>query len=206
MFADVHALHRALLEMDPRDFVSHFLFEPVPYAFGGNFFQWISWKTKLARHIEVDARDVVLTGSGAIGYSLNPKKKFRKFDSTSDIDCGVISPYHFEVAWRCLRQLRPAWLTLEPEARRAIVLHQKNYVFSGAIATDFILPLLPFGPTWQAGLDAMGAIEPTVGREVKLRIYKDYDSLRHYQARGIELLRNELLVAEGAETDIFTEE
>jgi hypothetical protein len=90
LFADVHALHLALLEMDPRDFVSHFLFEPVPYAFGGNFSQWISWKTSLACHIEVDARDVVLTGSGAIGYSLNPKKKFREFDSKSDIDCGVI--------------------------------------------------------------------------------------------------------------------
>jgi hypothetical protein len=85
-------------------------------------------------------------------------------------------------------------------------MHQRNYVFSGTIATDSILPLLPFGPRWQVGLDAMGAIEPTVGREVKLRIYKDYDSLRHYQARGIELLRNDLLIAEGAETEIPTEE
>src|SRR5258706_586240 len=139
MFANVGALHSELLEKDPRDFVSHYLFEPVPFAFAGDLVAWIKWKTELARGLGIDPYDVVLTGSAALGYSLNPKKGYKPFDSSSDIDCGVISQYHFEVAWRYLRHLRPAWLSLPPESKRALVAHQKTYVFAGTIATDSIL-------------------------------------------------------------------
>lgn len=206
MFADVNALHSELLAKDPKDFVSHYIFEPIPFAFTGDLGTWIAWKTELARGLGIDAYDLVLTGSAAIGYSLNPKKGYKAFDGDSDIDCGVISQYHFEVAWRYLRQQRPAWLSLSPQVKRAIVTHQKTYVFAGAIATDFILALLPFGAEWQTALDAMARRAPTSGRDIKLRIYRDYDSLRHYQASGIERLRNELSVTEPVETEIPTEE
>jgi len=66
--------------------------------------------------------------------------------------------------------------------------------------------LLPFGKTWQRALDFMSEIHPTVGREVKLRIYKDYDSLRSYQASNIERLRNELGDTEKMDAVIPTQE
>lgn len=206
MFADVPALHNALVQKDPRDFVSHFIFECVPYAFSGDMSSWIEWKTKLAEYLQVDPRDIVITGSGAIGYSLNPNKSFRPFDASSDIDTGVISPYHFELAWRYLRQLRPSWLSLPARSKKAIEIHRKSYVFSGTIATDIILGLLPFGSAWQAALDNMGKIAPTVGREVKLRIYKDFDALRNYQAYNIEQLRNELVSSPEAVAQVTTTE
>jgi hypothetical protein len=204
LFTDVAELHQALLEKDPKEFVSFFLFEPIPFAFSNNLSLWISWKSMLAKSIGVDPRDIVLTGSGAIGFSLNPKKEYKKFDHESDIDCGIVSQYHFEVAWRSLRQMRPQWLSLPHANRQAIVSHQKNYIFSGTIATDKILGLLPFGQDWQAALDAMGQVEPTKNREIKLRIYKDYDSLRAYQAAGLESLRGKLL--ESSESEIIDTE
>jgi hypothetical protein len=206
MFANVDALHFELLEKDPKDFVSHYLFEPVPFAFAGDLVAWIKWKTELARGLGIDPYDIVLTGSAAIGYSLNPKKGYKPFDNSSDVDCGVISQYHFEVAWRYLRQLRPAWLSLPPESKRALVAHQKTYVFAGTIATDSILALLPFGSEWQGVLDAMARRSPTTNRDIRLRIYRDYDSLRHYQASGIERLRNDLAAVDTADAEISTEE
>lgn len=206
LFPDVSALHAALLEKEPKDFVSHYIFEPIPFAFQNDLVSWIDWKTKLANLLEVDPYDVVLTGSAALGYSLNPEKNYKRFDHTSDIDCGVIAPHHFEVAWRYLRQMRPSWLSLPSASKRAIATHQKNYIFSGTIAADVVLPLLPFGPTWQSALDEMAQCPPTVGREVKLRIYKDYDALRSYQARGIERLRAGLSDIEEVEKEIPIEE
>lgn len=207
MFADAHALRSAILEKEPRDFVSHYLFEPVPYLFGSNLTSWIKWKTMLASSLEVDPYDIVLTGSAAVGFSLNPKKGYKPFDAQSDVDCGVISQYHFELAWRYLRQLRPSWLSLPPESKRAITVHRTNYVFAGAIATDSILGLLPFGAEWQRALDQMALMEPTIGRDVRLRIYRDYDSLRHYQASGIERLRSELSEQpSSSDVEIATEE
>jgi hypothetical protein len=205
MFVNVSELQAEILLKDPRDFVSHYLFEPVPHAFSGDLGSWIEWKTVLATGLGIDPYDIVLTGSAAIGYSLNPRKGYKQFDSTSDIDCGVISQYHFEIAWRYLRRLRPSWLSLPPESKRAIVAHQKTYVFAGTIATDSILALLPFGLEWQAVLDSLGSRSPTMNRDIKLRIYRDYDSLRHYQASGIERLRDELAADETAEEEIPTE-
>jgi hypothetical protein len=206
LFADVASLHQALLEKEPKDFVSHYIFQPIPFVFSSDLAIWITWKTTLARLLDVDAQDIVLTGSAAIGYSLNPWKNFKAFDHASDIDCGVISQYHFDLAWRYLRQLRPSWLSLPGASKRAIVMHQNNYVFSGTIATDVILSLLPFGSAWQSALVEMGRTSPTIGRDVKLRIYKDYDALRHYQARNIESLRNALGDTRAMSEEISVEE
>ncbi len=206
MFADVEAFRSALLEKEPKDFVSHYIFEPVPFAFNSDLSSWIRWKTSLARLLEVDPQDIVLIGTAALGYSLNPNKNYKVFDDASDIDCGVISQHHFEIAWRYLRQIRPSWLSLPSLSKRAIEMHRKNYVFSGTIASDSILSLLPFGPEWQGALDEMSKSPPTVGRAVKLRIYKDYDALRHYQALGIEKLRDELVETSSLESEIPVED
>jgi hypothetical protein len=85
-------------------------------------------------------------------------------------------------------------------------MHRKNYVFSGTIASDSILALLPFGPIWQNALDQMSKIPPTVDKAIKLRIYKDYDALRHYQASGIERLRSELGDTDAVDAEIPVEE
>jgi hypothetical protein len=206
LFADVAALHSALLEKEPIDFVSHHIFEPVPFAFNSDLSSWIRWKTSMARLLEVDPQDIVLIGTAALGYSLNPNKSYKVFDGASDIDCGVISQYHFEIAWRYLRQIRPSWLSLPSSSKRAIEMHRKSYVFSGTIASDSILALLPFGSKWQSALDEMSKSPPTVGRVVKLRIYKDYDALRYYQTLGIEKLRNQLVETSSLDSEIPLED
>jgi hypothetical protein len=204
-FANVDALKAEIVDREPSDFVSHHIFEPIPFAFSADLNSWITWKTMLAIGLNVDPYDIVLTGSGAVGFSLNPNKGFAEFNERSDIDCGVISAYHFDLAWRYLRQLRPSWLSLSPAAKRAIESHRTRHVFTGTIATDSILAILPFGKDWQTTLDAMANCEPTVGRPVRIRIYKDYDALRQYHSHNIRNLRSELLSAKEEQTAIGTE-
>jgi hypothetical protein len=110
VFADVDELHTALLDMEPKSFVSRYILEPVPFAFSGDLQLWIDWKETLADLLYIDAYDIVMTGSASMGYSLNPMKSFKAFDNLSDIDCGVISEHYFNVAWRHLRQSQVAWL------------------------------------------------------------------------------------------------
>jgi hypothetical protein len=203
MFANVPALHAELLGREPDAFVSQYLFESVPQIFRGSLPNWVEWKQQLSDLIEVDSRDIVLTGSAAIGFSLNPKKGFKAFDDSSDIDCGIISPYHFEQAWRYLRKQRVVWMSLPRSTKSAIHDHRTRHVFSGAIATDWMLSILPFGSAWQSALELMSEIEPTKGRDVKLRIYKDFESLRHYQSSNIDRLRVAIQADTGDdETDI----
>jgi hypothetical protein len=185
LFKDASHFKQEILKREERDFVSRYIFESIPYLFDQNIEIWIEWKTMLGRLIEVDPRDIVLTGSSAVGFSLNPTKNFRAFSSKSDVDCGIISAYHFDIAWRYLRQRRVEWLTLNSDIKSAIESHRKNLVFAGTIATDRVLALLPFGQSWSNALESMSMVEPTTGRDVRLRIYKDFDALRNYQAIGI---------------------
>jgi len=199
VFADVDELHTALLDMEPKSFVSRYILEPVPFAFSGDLQLWIDWKETLAVLLYIDAYDIVMTGSASMGYSLNPMKSFKAFDNLSDIDCGVISEHYFNVAWRHLRQSQVAWLGYPKKLRTALTSHRTQYIFDGTIATDRIMSILPFGRDWQGALEIMSEVPPTVGRDVKLRIYKDFDALRHYQSRNVEALRNNLSPEDDAE-------
>lgn len=201
MFDDASALIDELLAREPASFVSHFIFEAVPFAFGNDLTGWIEWKSLLGSLIDVDPRNIVMTGSAAVGFSLNPDKGFRRFDSESDFDCGVVSDHYFSISWRYLSQQRVEWLSLARSLKQAIEMHRKNYVFSGTIAADTILSLLPFGRDWQTALDLMSAEQPSTDRDIKLRIYKDYDSLRQYQVRGVTRLRDRVLEEQSGDSD-----
>lgn len=193
MFDDVQHFQNQIIERDHPGFVSRYFFENVPFLFNDDIDGWIKWKTKLGNLIEVDPRNIVLTGSAAIGYSLNPHKNFRRFSNKSDIDCGVVSSYHFDLAWRYLRQQRVEWLTQPARVREAISIHRQNYIFEGTIATDKMLALLPFGRTWSSALQSMSKEQPTIGRDIKLRVYKDFEALRNYQMKGLRDAKAKLL-------------
>lgn len=193
LFADANELKAAVVACEPRAFVSEHLLEITPHAFAGDGSAWSKYRLSLADKLDVDPQEIVLMGSAGLGFSLNPRKGFSAFHAGSDFDFGVVSSYHFDLAWRYLRQSQVRWLSLPAEVKRAIRQHRQNYVFTGTIAANWFLTILPFGKTWQAALDDMGELAPSVGRTVSLRIYKDFDSLRFYQANNIRKLRDKLI-------------
>lgn len=193
MFATENDLKDAILRLKPATFVSRYLFEPVPHSFAGDLGSWVEWKHQLGDLIDVDPKDIVLTGSSALGYSLNPTKNFKVFDEASDIDCGIISEHYFSVAWRHLRKESTKHEAKAQKLKDAIKEHRKYFVFQGTIAADRMLAILPFGHDWLTALEIMATVPPTVDRDVKLRIYKDYDSLRYYQARNLQAIKDSIL-------------
>ena len=201
MFKNSDDLVTAILSTEPAAFVSHHIFEPVPHAFGGDQTAWIDYKLELARLLGVDPQEIVLTGSAALGFSLNPINGFSAFHTKSDFDFAVVSGHHFDMAWRYLRQLRVSWLTLPRQSQQAIRQHRQSYVFTGTIAANWFLQVLPFGKTWQVGLDRMSKRNPSIGRDIKLRIYKDYECLRFYQTDNLRRLKETLLSEDPKETE-----
>jgi hypothetical protein len=134
-----------------------------------------------------------MIGSAAVGVSLSPAKNLRPFDSDSDVDIAVVSQRHFDIAWRHLRSLGSAQLSMPAPVREAIKDHKKHYVYLGVIATDQILVHLPFGPEWQQHLADMAKEAPTDGRAINVRLYHDSDALRFYHVEGLLKIRNERL-------------
>jgi hypothetical protein len=171
---------------------SKYLLDRIPFVFNEDWELYRTWKLKLATLIDVDPLNIAIIGSGGIGFSLNPHKDFKPFSETSDIDVAVISEHYFALSWRALRVLKlPDVRTYKD--REAVKEHRTKYIYWGTIATDRVLYYLPFVRPWTEAIAAMAGERPTEEREIKIRLYRDYDALRAYHMNGLQALAANLL-------------
>lgn len=173
-----------LIAISPAVFASKWIMERTPYIFQGKEIEYYEWKHKMASGIQVDARDIIITGTACLGYSLNPNKNFKKFNDKSDIDVGIISNYYFDIAWHELRNQK--YYKLDNHMKRAVEDHKNRLIYWGTIATDKILPILSFGKRWNEVVVQLKCKPPINGRDINYRIYKDNQSFRDYQINGIK--------------------
>lgn len=186
------AVHELLIDLGrstPHSFSSRRIIECVPALFAGDREAHIAWKTTLAARLGVDPYALVVVGSASCGISLNPTKHFRPFDGESDVDVAAISSFHFDTAWHWLRSLGSKRYGLPPRAQQSVADHVSKYIYFGTVATDKILQYLPFGPEWVLALNDQAAIPPTEGREIKVRLYRDFESLRSYHVSNLRKLQ-----------------
>lgn len=182
-----------IINSDLSFMTSKWILEKIPYIFSGNLELYIKWKETLASKLEVDSKAIALTGSSAVGFSLNPENNLREFNDQSDIDVAVISQYFFDVSWHYLRNLGTKIYSLKPKEYNAIEDHRKRLIYWGTIATDKIIQILPFGEKWITSLNQMANIDPTKDRNINLRIYKDYEALRAYQLNNLKQIKDNLI-------------
>jgi len=175
---------------------SKWLIERVPYIFHNEFDYYLEWKELLSKLINVDSKAISIIGSACVGFSLNPCKNYRLFNKDSDIDIAIISHHHFDLAWHYLRNLGSSIYRLDRNQRSSVDDHIHRLIYWGTIATDKILPILPFGKDWTIALAKMALIQPSEGREINVRVYKDFESLRAYHVNNLAKLRNMFLEGE----------
>lgn len=173
-----------ILSISPDVFVSKWIMESTPRIFKEDEMGYYAWKHQLASGIQVDARDIIITGSACLGYSLNPSKNFKKFNEYSDIDVGIISNYYFDIAWHELRNQQ--YYKLDRDMKRALEEHKNRLIYWGTIATDKILPILSFGKDWNKRISNLQKMSPIDNRDINFRIYKDNKSFRDYQINSIK--------------------
>lgn len=169
--------------------VSKWILHSTPFIFTDNIIKYIEWKESLSKRINVDSRAICLTGSSCIGFSLNPNKDFKYFDDKSDIDVAVISNYYFDISWHYLRNMGTKRYDLDSEQKLAVQEHVNRLIYWGTIATDKILTILPFGDEWFKALQEMSNEEITLGRDIKVRIYKDYEAFRAYNNQNVKKMK-----------------
>jgi len=184
---------KELLNSPPELVASLWILDRVPYPFEENKKQYAEWRHKLSSMIEVDSSEIVITGSAAFGVSLNPYKNYRFYNDHSDIDVAIVSEYFFNTSWRCLRNLGTDIHSMPQAAKQSVTDHVHKYIYWGTIATEKLLPYLPFGAQWSNALEEMSKLEPTKNRIIKARIYKDFESLRAYQVNNLKNLRTQEL-------------
>ncbi|MDG4785459.1 hypothetical protein O7626_05845 [Micromonospora sp. WMMD1102] len=166
-------------------FVTARLFDGTPAAWPLEL-NYIKWRHLVASELGVDPMAVQLVGSARLGYSLNPRKNFRKFHASSDLDIAVISPELFDRAWSELREI------IDDEIFAKNKTYLRKLVFEECIALDVVLPRLSFGERWSRSRDSFvqDLGETFINCEVNYRLYRNHKSLRIYQVKSVGIARD----------------
>lgn len=159
------------------EFVDVNLLERVPFMFDDQL-QYLTWRRAGAGYLDVDPRNVIVVGSAAHGFSITSGSAF---GPESDVDVAVISEPHFNQAWSFMRHAKIGLLKATQFQKEHLRDHAATSVYHGCVATDFILPLMPFGGVWQRGASALAQSLPGGVRQINFRLYRDVEALRSYQ-------------------------
>jgi len=178
------------LQENPISFmVSKWIIDRIPFVFEDNLESYIEWKENPANELGIDSKAMIFVGSSGCGFSLNPRKNYKKFDSKSDIDVAIISQFYFDSAWHHLRNLGTGRYSLTPKQQTSVQEHVSRFIYWGTIATDTILEILPFGKNWILALEKAKIKKPIDNRSIKIRLYRDFESLRDYQKNNFQKLK-----------------
>jgi hypothetical protein len=182
-----------LKRLPPSLVASKWLIDRTPYIFENNRNDYLQWKESLGEKLGIDSNALSIVGSAKLGFSLNPNKNYKNFDNDSDVDVAVISNHYFDLSWHFLRNIGTQLYTLEQLQKYSVQDHRQRLIYWGTIATDRILGILPFSKLWLKAVSEMATISPTFSRNINMRIYMDYESLKAYQVNNLVNLRDALL-------------
>ena len=83
---------------------------PLPYAFVDRPSDFEALKRHIRERLHIgDSDEIVVIGSGLIGFSLGPDNFGSPFAATSDIDAAIVSATLFDDVWNSLLSWRSPW-------------------------------------------------------------------------------------------------
>lgn len=74
---DIELVKQELESSTTSIFITKWILEHTPYVFEDYETEYISWRHEIAEKLRIDARDIIITGSASLGFSLNPNKNFK---------------------------------------------------------------------------------------------------------------------------------
>jgi hypothetical protein len=138
-------------------------------------------RNTIADHFKLHPSAVVLVGSGRLGFSLKPTKRYEPFGHSSDLDFAVVSGEAFDLYWdRLFNHWRSDRIWSRTRRYRAFL----RELFKGWIWPRWFPP----SPTFREALDWV-EFEDRLGREsfrgrrsVGVRLYRSWERLEAYQS------------------------
>ncbi len=187
---------RSCIDLKADEVVERFLIERSAY-----FFDYVQtgkeyeFKKDIASILNVHIRDLVIVGSGKLGFSLKPDESnvgyypFRAFDANrdkkSDLDIAVISSYLFDSEIQNLYNhtdySKTYWQNRNSFAK---------YILKGRIAIRFLPTEFKFT---KAVREAQEKYRMEFGREINIEIYKSWYFFETYHRQNIKGIQINLI-------------
>lgn len=89
-----------------QEIIERYLVFGTPYIYSGQEDMYYNLKQKISSFFNVNQRDIFMTGSSKLGFSISPTKLWRPIDGNpkkdSDIDIVIISNEIFDNYWKSI--------------------------------------------------------------------------------------------------------
>ena len=143
-------------------------------------------KAILNSKIGVAFHNVLMVGSGKIGCSLSPNKKFRNFNEDSDIDIAIVSLKLFYELWEKIRTASanehiPRYTSIASSIFRGFI-NEKDFS-----SIDFARQ---FWNNKIADLNRCINEDVNIYHTINYRIYRSWEDLEDYHIKGINTLKS----------------
>ena len=151
------------------------------------------FKMLVSNALDIGFNNVVMVGSGKIGFSLSPEKFLKPFidegDNKSDIDIAIISPQLFDRFWRLFRTSYS-------------ITNKKHYryisrgIYRGYISDTDLRNIDACRIVWlELSNKATRNLQRSMyfKHEVHYRIYRDWKDLEEYHIQMIDQLKGEAI-------------
>ncbi|HFQ5380193.1 TPA: hypothetical protein ACGUMU_003423 [Vibrio vulnificus] len=136
-----------------------------------------------------NATDIAVMGSGNWGFSLSPHKRFKSYDSTSDIDVAIISDQDFNSIWDDIREYhRQNYYAVSYDNKQALLRNGQN-VYSGFVTPKWN-PNIKSSLRHNYELNTNKYSSSLVGyKPVNMMFFKNIHEVVDYYVRGIRLAK-----------------
>ncbi len=151
--------------------------------------QYTELKQRVSSTFKIHHSNVLVVGSTRLGFSIAPKKRWRRFGEHSDIDVAIVSQELYLLVWREVAAL--------VEADPFVAWERKNNFLScmlhGWIRPDLLprSPALPRADDWFEYFRALTSSGVCGSYKISAGLYYDMHFLEAYQARAVSACMNQ---------------
>lgn len=149
-------------------------------------------KHKISCYFNIHPNEIILTGSGKLGFSIAPNKNYKNFNEDSDIDLAIVSNRLFEKYWYELLDFN---INANRRTKEENKLYYKfiNYLFKGWIRPDKFPFAYDGKREWFEFFNSLTHEIYEYGEhKISAGIYKNFTTFELYNKKNIDRIRNEI--------------
>lgn len=157
-----------------------------PFAIESNIFNQL--QIEIGRHFGIHPSTIIMVGSGKLGFSIAPDKRYQPFGNESDIDIAVVSENLYRQIWQEV-------FTYDNSVRNWISREKFGiYHLKGWIRPDKLPAAHTFNRTkeWWEFFQSLTASNRFGPYKIRAGLFFSMDFLESYQAQCVSLCQTEL--------------
>lgn len=179
-----------LLGADYLNLLSIILSQDAPYAFAESLSDYGNLCRALAKGLGVQEQQLIMVGSGKLGFSLNPSHYGRPFQEDSDLDFAVISEPLFDDLWFDLLRMPPSrFSSLKPQVKEWVQTHRTNRIYFGRATPHTLLRATPIAQKWFQAFAETSSLPGLAQHRVHGMLFRTRAHLDIYHQYGLRQVR-----------------